>query len=295
MAVERRARNIVITDARSVLELRKHIDTRERNISGPVKAMWKRQGELVNVDTVKLALQVGTVPSEWEDPWNRMIREFVRDDVISEWIKSISTAGDGIAKKVNRIQRKQFDFDSTMTTVKSWVDNEGGKLIVNLTAAQIGSVNALLQNQIALGVTSPYILAQRIKPIVGLTQREALAVTRFLSALTEEGISAAAINSQVERYAKYLHNNRAFRIARTEISNSYNFGQLDSVKQARDAGWLPGDPQKEWIAGGSNPCDICLENEGAGAIPVDNTFPSGDESPTAHPSCQCGCGYSIRR
>ena len=295
LEMEMKARDIVITDARGVFELRRYLNEEERTISRPVKALWKRQSELVTIDTVKLALQADAVPPEWENPWNRMIREFVRDDIIPEWVKSIAVAGDRMAKKVNRLQRKQFDFDSTMTSVKGWVDSEGGKLIVNLTAAQVGSVGALLQDQIALGMTSPYILAQRIRPIVGLTEREALAVARFMASLTEEGVAANVINSQVANYTKFLHKNRASRIARTELSNAYNFGQMDSMRQAVAEGWLPGVPEKSWMAGGANPCEICQDNEAAGPIALDSVFPSGDEHPTAHPNCECAVGYRVRR
>lgn len=292
---EMKARPIVITDARNIFELRRHIDAEERTILRPARTLWERQTGLVTIETTKRALQIGAVPPEWEDPWERMIKEFVRDAVIPEWVKSISVAGDRMAKRVNRVQRKEFGFNSTMTSVKTWVDTQGGKLIVNLTAAQVGSVNALLQDQIALQVTSPYVLAQRIRPIVGLTQREARAVAKLLAGMIEEGISANVINSQVANYAKFLHKNRALRIARTEISNAYNFGQMDSMKQAVAEGWLPGVPEKTWIAGGSNPCDICLENEAVGYIVLEAAFPSGHEHPTAHPQCECAVGYRVRR
>lgn len=292
---ETKARPIVITDARGIFELRRHIDAEERSISRPARALWERQTGLITIETTKRALQLGAVPPEWEDLWERMIKEFVRDAVIPEWVKSIAVAGDRMAKRVNRIQRKEFGFDSTMTSVKAWVDTEGGKLIVNLTAAQVGSVHALLQDQIALGVTSPYVLAQRIKPIVGLTKREALAVAKFMMALQEEGVAANVINSQTARYATFLHKNRASRIARTEVSNAYNFGQLDSIRQAATEGWLPGVPEKAWMAGGANPCEICQDNEAVGYISLEAAFPSGDEHPTAHPSCECSVSYRVRR
>jgi len=295
MLEEVKAGRIILTDARNILELRRHLNEEERSISRPAKALWKKQSGIVTVETVELALAAGTLPSEWENPWSRMIREFVRDDVATEWVRSIAVAGDRIARKVNRIQRKQFDFDSTMTRVKAWVDAEGGRLIVDLTAAQFGSAHALLQNQIALGVTSPYILAQRIRPIVGLTVKESLRLSKLMIVLQEQGIPAGAITGQIEKYAASLHKSRAIRIARTEISNAYNFGQLDSMKQAAGEGWLPGVPEKAWLAGGSNPCDTCLENEAVGYIALDAAFPSGNDSPTAHPSCACGVSYRVRR
>lgn len=295
MAMEVKARDLVIADARSYFELRRYLNKEERGLARASHALWKRQRELVTLDIVETALRTGAIPPEWRDPWERMIREFVRDEIIPQWVKSIAVAGDGIAKNVNRLQRKEFAFDSTMTRVKAWIDNEGGKLIVNLTAKQIGSVHALLQDQIALGVTSPYVLAQRIRPMVGLTQVKVNVLAKNLASFIEQGLPASVINKQIERTAKRYHKQRAALIARTEISNAYNFGQMDSLQQAVAEGWLPGIPEKDWIAGGADPCEICLDNEAAGSIAIDAAFPSGDYHPTAHPGCECAVGYRVRR
>lgn len=295
MQLETRASRISIVDRSNALKLSQYLDAEQRRLTGPVKALWKRQAGIVNIETAKKAIDFGSVPLEWSMPWEEMIREFVGDTVIEVWLESMTDSGDTIARKVNLIQRKQFDFDPIMQTVKSWVDSNAGKLIANLTVAQVGSIHALLQHQIALGVTSPYILAQRLKPLVGLTMREAAAVGRLITTLIEENISIAVMNSKVERYAQFLHKNRAIRIARTEISNAYNFGQRESVQQARDAGWLPGEPVKSWMAGGPNPCDPCLENEAAGEIPLEAVFPSGHMEPTAHPGCACSQGFAVKR
>jgi len=295
MLLETKSQNIIITDIRDIATFHQHINKEQVNVIKPVKSLWKKQRELIDLKMAGNIIQAGGVPQELNDIWREMIIEFVREDLAAQWIKSIKIAGDGIARKVNKIQRKQYDFNDVMQSVKAWIDEQGGELIVNLTAAQYASAQALIQQQITWGVTSPYLMAQRIKPIIGLTEREAIAVSRVMSTLMEEGIPANVMNTQIERYAKTLHNNRAFRIARTEISDAYNFGQWDSVKQARDEGWLPGEPEKEWIAGGGNPCDTCTDNEGDGKIPVNQTFSSGDDVPTAHPQCQCSVGYSVRR
>lgn len=292
---ERKAQSLVIIDRRDLFRLRKYLNEKERTISRPVKDLWKRQAGKTTVEIAKAALEAGRMPEEWNTYISKTIREFVRDDITPAWIQSIGESGEVIAKRVNRLQRKQFDFDSTATSVKGWVDNQGGQLIVNLTEAQMTTIHALLQDQIAMQVTSPYILAQRLKPMIGLTNRETLAVIRFMHSLTEEGLSPSAISAQVEKYTNFLHNNRASRIARTELSDAYNFGQLDSLRQARSADWLPGEPEKMSIAGGANPCEPCIENESVGYIALDSAFPSGDEHPTYHPSCECGVSYRVRR
>jgi len=295
MHIESNARDIILTDRRFRLKLQKYVNKKESSISRPVKDLWEEQAKLITIKTAKRAIDTGKIPSDWKDGWSESIREFVRDEITTAWIKGISEAGDEVAKKVNLIRRKDFDFNTTMTSVKGWVDSHGGKLIVDLMAAQMASAHALLQAQIALGVTSPYLLAQRIRPMVGLTEREALAVVRFMATLTEEGLAADIINNQVARYAKVLHKNRAARIARTEISNAFNFGHLDSLSQASKGNWLPGTPEKDWIAGGADPCEICLDNEAQGFLALGAVFISGDQHPTAHPHCECSLGTRIRR
>ena len=295
MLIKAGSQSLVITDMRNIADFRRYMSAERKNVIKPVKALWEKQKEVVNIGMADRMIQSNGVPPELLDSWRDMIIDFVEKDLAGEWIKGITAAGNVIARKVNKIQRKQYDFNTTMTSVKSWIDSEGGKLIVNLTAAQYASAHALIQNQITWGVTSPYLMAQRIKPLIGLTLKESLAVSRLMTAMIEEGVSASVMDLQVGKYAKFLHNNRAMRIARTEISNSYNFGQLDSVRQAREEGWLPGEPEKSWIAGGANPCEICEGNEADGPIPIDQQFSSGHDTPTAHPSCACSVGYSVRR
>lgn len=284
-----------ITDRRAYAEQRRYNREESPKIERAVRRLWKEQAKLITRETARVALEQADVPQDWEGPWDRMTREFVRDDVVPQWMKAIAVAGHKIAAKINRLQRKQFDFDSTLTSVKAWADSEAGRLIVDLTAAQTGSIQALLQHQTAFQVTSPAVLAQRLKPVVGLTVREANAVAKFAATLMEEGVAAGTVNELVAKYARFLHKNRAMRIARTELNNAYNFGQLDAMRQAVDQGWVPGTPEKEWMAGGADPCEICQENEGAGPIALDAAFPSGDEHPTAHPNCECAVGYKVRR
>lgn len=295
MQIEVRARNIIISDASDARVTRRYIETQKRSVARPAVVLWKKQRGLITTKLAQEALQIGRIPSDWEDAWDELTRDFVRKDLVPEWIKGISSAGAGIAKKVNRIQRKQFDFDTTMQSVRTWVDVQGGTLIVNLTTAQTNAVTTLLQNSIAQGMTSPYVLSQRVRQLVGLTEKEALYVSKVLTNLVAEGLPATTVNNQIARLTNTLHKNRALRIARTELSDAFNFGQLDSLKQAVDTGWLPGMPEKNWMAGGSNPCEICEENEAVGFISLEETFPSGDEHPTAHPSCECSLAYKIRR
>jgi len=71
---------------------------------------------------------------------------------------------------------------------------------------------------------------------------------------------------------------RAVMIARTETASALSSASIDTMKDMGISG-------KQWIWPGTSDCDICSENEAAGVIPVDDTFPSGDMAPPAHPNC----------
>ena len=67
-------------------------------------------------------------------------------------------------------------------------------------------------------------------------------------------------------------------IARTETADALEQSFMDRAKDMKVDG-------KEWIV--TDPCPICEENGNAGAIPLKDTFPSGDVRPPAHPNCRC--------
>ena len=71
---------------------------------------------------------------------------------------------------------------------------------------------------------------------------------------------------------------RAEVIARTETCDALEQSFMDRAKDIGING-------KEWIV--TDPCPICEANGNAGAIPLDQAFPSGDMRPPAHPNCRC--------
>lgn len=75
---------------------------------------------------------------------------------------------------------------------------------------------------------------------------------------------------------------RAETIARTELAMAQGQGTLDS--------WIESEvvSGKRWILGSEHgDPDICDDNEAAGVIGLEETFPSGDDAPPAHPDCVC--------
>lgn len=76
-----------------------------------------------------------------------------------------------------------------------------------------------------------------------------------------------------------MSSSRAFTIARTEMNAAFSQAALDKMSAI-------GLEYKRWILS-PDACPICEDNADDGAIPLDDEFSSGDDSPPAHPNCRC--------
>jgi SPP1 gp7 family putative phage head morphogenesis protein len=88
---------------------------------------------------------------------------------------------------------------------------------------------------------------------------------------------------------------RAETIARTEVMQAANDGQLEAWDQAQEDGLLTGQEQKEWIVTPDDRlCPVCEPMDGV-TVGIDEDFDvDGDEmeGPPAHPNCRCTIGLS---
>ncbi len=110
-------------------------------------------------------------------------------------------------------------------------------------------------------------------------------IAGLVTRATEEGWSygktAREITARYEEFAvgKPQHHirSRAHLVAVTEAANGYEEGQRRSMGLLTDRGL---SVEKAWETVGDDlVSDGCMENEGAGWIPIDDTFPSGDAHP----------------
>lgn len=111
------------------------------------------------------------------------------------------------------------------------------------------------------------------------TTRESLRA--LITKAFEDGLSPQQIADAIEESFSFSPA-RAELIARTELADNQMDAALDTW---RESGVVQ---KKQWILGSEHGVpDDCDLNADAGAIPVDESFPSGDDAPTAHPGCVC--------
>lgn len=142
-------------------------------------------------------------------------------------------------------------------------------------------------------------LARVLRPVIGLTPKQAAAVARYRENLLAEGLDPKKVAHQVGNYAGFLHRQRALRIARTELSFAYNYGQFEAIRQAQEQGYFGGEVVKVWMtADDERTCDFCGPLDGQ-VIGLEETFPGLTDKlpnifvPPAHPQCRCTVGYQV--
>jgi len=106
-----------------------------------------------------------------------------------------------------------------------------------------------------------------------------------LSTAMQEGWSYKQTAQTIASTFEGFSVDRAQLVAVYESALAYSEGQ-SAVARALQAGGH--EMVKEWITVNDERVDlVCSENEGAGPIPFDDTFPSGDDMAPAHINCRC--------
>ena len=99
----------------------------------------------------------------------------------------------------------------------------------------------------------------------------------------EENIGTPAIAEAIQD-GTVFSKARAKLVAHTEVANANEQSKLIGWRVAGENGVVV---KKAWLTA-TDPCDVCIDNEAAGFIDLDDDFPSGDDAAPAHPRCLIG-------
>jgi hypothetical protein len=130
-----------------------------------------------------------------------------------------------------------------------------------------------------------WLAAHGAELVKGLNETTKTAMQVLLRDAISSGASVDDIASQIMFRFSDMNYARARKIAITETSKAWSYAELESASVMESSGFKM---VKEWLLGPNHPrFDICDDNAMAGAIPVNQAFPSGDMATPQHPSCGC--------
>lgn len=199
-----------------------------------------------------------------------------------------------------------FSLNLTNPRAQQWIDRHAAELVVEVSEETKLAIRDQLRQMFAQGIPADEI-ARRIRPLIGLTRRDAAAVAKLRARLELENTKRLAeqrkpwpeerINAPVDAYAGRLLRGRAERIARTESIRASAEGQQELWRQATDAGFLDKErTRRAWlITPDERLCEICAPMaDDKALVNLEQPFglPNGETvmTPPGHPMCRCATG-----
>lgn len=182
-------------------------------------------------------------------------------------------------------------FDAMNPHAAQFARSRTGDLITQINESQREAVRNLVETSVSNGRTVQDI-ARDIRNVVGLRTDQVNALSNYRERITLRGkFTPDQIERKVTRYADALLRQRGELIARTEVLQAANMGQIESWHEAQRQGVLGNEWRKKWI---TTPDELlCPECEAMD----DEMAEFGDEfnngeggitmSPPLHPNCRC--------
>jgi len=185
--------------------------------------------------------------------------------------------GEGGKAVVDRKIMKQDRFDSIGVNAVKWAEEHAAALVVEVTTATQEAIKAFIVDGVKKGKSIP-VIAKQLRPLVGLTTRQIMAVANYEEWLiiNRPEYSVKVIREMAEVKARRLHRYRTKLIARTETRRSLNEGIFQGYEQM-------GIKKMEGVSGASA-CDWCMENINGRVVSVNHARSIDGE---AHPGCEC--------
>lgn len=204
-------------------------------------------------------------------------------------------AADGVIRDMNDEFVNDF--------VKAFKQRPNGDTLKAISEAALDSIRnnadtlARLRTQdelLALGETiadgldrqlSPRDIARNLDMVADLDSVRAKRLRNYRAELEERGLSGDELENMVELERQRLLKQRREVIVTTE-------SQIANGNMAKEAALQRGAKMKVWLTSSdSRVSDACQKNEAAGPIPIDESFPSGDDHEPQHVNCRCKVGY----
>lgn len=177
--------------------------------------------------------------------------------------------------------------------------DQGAALVTAVTKETREAIRAVIEQAFRDGLP-PREAARLLRPLIGLTRQQALAITALRQQLIAEGVSRRVAQDEVRAAAEKALRRRALMIARTETIGASTRGQLNAWDGAVRSGLLPQRARKVWITTPDDRrCPFCARMEGQTAQ-VGTAFVGGRfgriQGPPLHPNCRCAVGiHSVPR
>jgi SPP1 gp7 family putative phage head morphogenesis protein len=269
--------------------LRRLLATREPRLARWLYSTTNAQGAALKYQEIRNAIRDGQLSEEVLERW--------RQEYVSLVAMRLEPYQRELLAAMDKASNPALVLTPTAQLMGDALRTRNWALIKNVTDEQRNAVRAVMAYQATREVPlTVNELAKVLRPMVGLTEREAKAVLRWRERLVADGYTTRSVEHSVQNYQGFLLRRRADRIARTESCWAFNAGQLAQVQNAVTAGVVLTRVRKEWASAEDEmTCPVCGDELAGQVRELDEQFSYGLDFPPAHPNCRCGVIYLAER
>lgn len=289
-----------VTSEEVLRQLRSFLDETEPSLVRLLMSLWQAEGKAITYKELREAILNGEVSYEYLAQWQQDYSLFVTETMEPMWLLAMEEAVTHLNERMEGGHRVVDWFNPMREGVRSWVRERGAAFVTNSTQTQINALRAVVGRAAVMEDIGVDELAHVIRPMVGLTEQQAVANMKYYETLLENKVTPKKAHDLALRYAARQHRYRGTNIARTELAFAYNKGADEGTRQAQEAGMI-GEVWKVWsTAKDERVCPICGAMNGR-MLEMDEEYPYPTKlaasnpgirlTPPAHPGCRCAVMY----
>ena len=277
---------VVVTEAR--------LNAMEKAMSGPVKVDITRGiksiREGLSADDMRKAFMAGKY-----DHLMAQVGPAVTEPVEGAITDAVQGVHDVMLRQMPANVQASLNYDTSNPRIRDYIGQRTGNLITTSEDGMMEAVRAMTHGALSKGMNVEQSAAL-IRDSIGLNAPQARALANFKAGQMAAGHAQDVVDQRVAAYSERLLDQRANMIARTEVRNAQNAGQLDVWRQGVEDELLPAESKKVWQVDG-NPCEEWCEQMDGEAVPlndrweVKSTKGNGtryvDVPSEIHPHCMC--------
>ena len=226
---------------------------------------------------------------------NRTLLKKARKKLQAELMPLFKSAKEAAKKLDIGVKKTDADIQDQVNKILQELDLTGWGAFVDVSDEVLAGVtkDGVYQALLQVGLNGEALTASMSSGAVDYAKNRAAELVTQISESTRDMLRSDITNAIEEgwstnKLADVIDKNYAFSdaraemIARTEIGNADVAGNMVTY---RESGVVTG---KSWVRGSEGEdCEDCDMNVADGVIGLDETFSSGDDSPLAHPNCEC--------
>ncbi len=255
----------------------------------------------ISFDEIATAVATGNVDGPYLNRWRQRYARYINKRVVPAWNDAQQSGADVMIPGLEGTLGDDIEFALLGERMDRWTRERAGTLVAGLTDNQRTALSGMVRQFSTFDRRNPREVARFIRPLIGLTPRDAESLAKQQRKRIEKGDeSDEAIRRDVANQALTRVRRRAETIAETELAYAYNFGGWHAVKDADDEGAFGDDvPVKRWWTQlDERVCPFCGPLHDT-LIGMDETFPGktqivpNTQAPPAHPRCRCVLLYEF--